>query len=298
MKRPSWKAVLGWLLVLAAWAPAQINGQINGGSGSGGTFNQITSGTNTNALVIGTGGTFNVTQADGTTTNVVPVTVSNSTAASSGNQAYSPSVVQCGNGWGTTGASSQPVCFSVWVAPSQATIPTGTWLLQESVNGSAYANAMSVGTNGVVTASSFDLGESAVSVPNGLSLNGAANTWALSANNVSTLTSTNALIKATVPLSIAGTTFTVASGTGACATTSTLVGGVQAGNLTCTGTTGASTVTLTLAATTTAYSCTTRDVTTVADTGSQTGAISTTSVTFTYAAVAANDVIQFSCMGY
>lgn len=97
--------------------------------------------------------------------------------------------------------------------------------------------------------------------------------------------------------SIAGTQFTVASGTGACATTSTLHGGVQAGDLTCTGTTGASTVTLTLDAANIAYSCWGRDVTN-ATTVTQTGAKSTTSVTLTMTSVTTNDVLQFGCLGY
>jgi hypothetical protein len=92
----------------------------------------------------------------------------------------------------------------------------------------------------------------------------------------------------------AGTTFSVASGTGACATTGTIVGGAIAGNFTCTGTTGASTVTLTLPSVTHGYVCYGRDVTTPTAL-TQTGAISTTSVTLTMTSVSANDVIQFGC---
>ena len=91
--------------------------------------------------------------------------------------------------------------------------------------------------------------------------------------------------------------FTVASGTGSCATSSTITGGVQAGSFVCTGTTGASTATLTLKAATTGYSCWGSDITTPT-TLTQTGAVSTTSVTLTMTAVVANDVIQFGCLGY
>jgi hypothetical protein len=319
MKLPNWKVVLAWLAVLTAWAPAQINGQINGGSGgvtqlTAGTgitllpsnglgtvqitssssavaFSGITTGTNTNTPPF----IFNPAIATGTITNTFEL--ENSTAASLGNQANSPASTMCGNGWGTTGSTSQAVCFQTYVLPSQSTVPFAYLTTQFSVNGGAYTNAMSVQSNGVITGSSFSLGESAVAVPTGLYLTG-GNAPAINANNVEVIgfTSTSAAVR--VPFSSAGTTFAFASGTGACATTSTLVGGVQAGNITCTGTTGASTLTLTLAATTTAYSCITRDVTTGADTGAQTGAISTTSVTFTYTAVAANDVIQFHCLGY
>ena len=91
-----------------------------------------------------------------------------------------------------------------------------------------------------------------------------------------------------------GTTFAFASGTGACATTSTLVGGAVAGSLVCTGSTGASTITLTLAAVPHAYTCQGRDVTTPT-TVTQTGAVSTTSVTLTLTSVTTSDVVQFSC---
>ena len=98
-------------------------------------------------------------------------------------------------------------------------------------------------------------------------------------------------------VSAAGTAFTVASGTGACASSGSLHAGVQAGDFACTGSTGASTVTLTLVATTTSYICWGRDVTTPT-TVTQTGAKSTTSVTLTLTSVTANDVIMFGCLGY
>lgn len=96
-----------------------------------------------------------------------------------------------------------------------------------------------------------------------------------------------------------GTAFTVASGTGACATTSTLAGGPTSGHFTCTGSTGASTVTLTLITNAgTAEVCYGRDVTTPT-TVTQTGAESVTSVTLTLTSVTANDVISFGCpIGY
>jgi hypothetical protein len=99
------------------------------------------------------------------------------------------------------------------------------------------------------------------------------------------------------PIVSAGTAFAVASGTGACATSSTIVAGRQAGHFTCTGATAASTATMTLPATNTAYTCWGRDITTPT-TVTQTGALSTTSVTLTLTSVTANDVIQFGCLGY
>lgn len=91
-----------------------------------------------------------------------------------------------------------------------------------------------------------------------------------------------------------GTTFTVSSGTGACATTSTLVGGTIAGHFTCTGTTGASTVTLSLPVSTNEYQCFGRDVTTPT-TVTQTGALSSSTATLSFTSVTANDVISFAC---
>lgn len=62
-----------------------------------------------------------------------------------------------------------------------------------------------------------------------------------------------------------GATFTIASGTGGCATTGTLVGGTYAGKFNCTGTAGASTVTITLPSATTLggndWNCSGSDVT-------------------------------------
>jgi hypothetical protein len=95
-----------------------------------------------------------------------------------------------------------------------------------------------------------------------------------------------------------GTIFTIASGTGACATTSTKLGGSWAGSFVCTGTTGASTVTLTLSKTNNSYNCAgMRDITNPT-TITQTNAVSTSSVTFTMTSVTANDVIEFHCVGY
>lgn len=134
-------------------------------------------------------------------------------------------------------------------------------------------------------------------ITNGMNLP-ATNTIGLVANSTSVETISSTLDTHLTAVISGGTPFTVASGTGACATSSTLVGGVQAGHLTCTGTTGASTVTLTLAAATHGYFCGGRDVTTPT-TVTQTGAISATSVTLTLASVTANDVIQFGCgIGY
>ena len=127
------------------------------------------------------------------------------------------------------------------------------------------------------------------------------------AGSFSTLTVTNTLSAVGVgnglfgvqkPIVSTGSHVIVASGTGTCATTGTPGGGVQAGNFTCTTAgTAASTVTLTLTATSNGYTCWGRDITTPT-TVTQTGALSTSSVTLTLTSVTANDVIQFGCLGY
>ena len=172
MKLPNWKVVLLWLAVLTAWAPAQINGQINGGSGgvtqlTAGTgitlspsnglgtvqitssssavaFSGITTGTNTNTPPF----VFNPAIATSTDTLVFGLT--NSTAASSGNQAYSPALYLCGNGWGTTGGSSQPVCMQMDMQPSQGATPIGYLSFLSSINGAGYSSIGSLSTTGQI----------------------------------------------------------------------------------------------------------------------------------------------------
>jgi hypothetical protein len=108
----------------------------------------------------------------------------------------------------------------------------------------------------------------------------------------------NGILTSTSALHAAGFVFSVSSGTGACATTSAVSGGKWAGKFTCTGTTGASTITLGLSDyAKTEHVCFGRDVTTPT-TMTQTGAISTTAVTFTMTSVTANDVLEFACLAY
>jgi hypothetical protein len=259
-------------------------------TGSAPSWSALTTGTNTNTPPF----IFNPAIATSTITNTLGLT--NSTAASSGNQAYSPAITMCGNGWGTTGGSSQAVCFQQYVLTGQGATPTGFIVWQESINGGAYSTSFSASTAGALSANQFNLNSASGTPQDGMYLAGSNNT-AFSANATEVLSLLSTSVSVLKPLISTGTTFTVASGTGACATTSTLVGGVQAGHFTCTGTTGASTVTLTLAATTTSWSCVGRDITT--PTGvTQTGALSTTAVTLTLTSVTASDVVEFHCLGY
>lgn len=94
----------------------------------------------------------------------------------------------------------------------------------------------------------------------------------------------------------AGTTFTLSTGTGACATTSTLTGGTTVGTFVCTGTTGASTQIVTLPVAGHGWVCDFHDITTTTNTLVQ-SAIGTTSATMA-GTVNASDVVAFKCAGF
>lgn len=114
---------------------------------SGGTLtgaNTIT-GTTTNILKANFDG-LGVTQ-----TNGAGWWLANNTAASSGNQQISPSLVLEGQGWGTTAGTSQSVKSSLDFLPVQGTAPSGTLRFRTSINGAAFADYFSVTTGGVMT---------------------------------------------------------------------------------------------------------------------------------------------------
>lgn len=91
-------------------------------------------------------------------------------------------------------------------------------------------------------------------------------------------------------------TFTLGTGTGACATTSTLVGGATAGSFACTGTAGASTQPIVLPAAPHGWACHASDVTSgVAFAQSTT---STTGCTVKGTTATTGDVVVFSAIGY
>lgn len=87
--------------------------------------------------------------------------------ASSGNQMFSPRVRWKGFGWKTTAtAASQAVEFIAEVQPVQgAANPTGIWKLRSSINGGAYADAMTTDTSGnLVAAGSISFGGNSQSI--------------------------------------------------------------------------------------------------------------------------------------
>lgn len=111
-----------------------------------------------NAVLTGNAFTGGNTTTVGTNsaTPAAGESLTNSTAAISGTQSASPSLIWTGQGWKTTAtAASQAVAFRSYVLPVQGTTaPTGTWILQSSINGGAYADRLTVDSAGLVTAPS------------------------------------------------------------------------------------------------------------------------------------------------
>jgi hypothetical protein len=115
---------------------------------SGGTLsgaNTIT-GSTTNTLK----GVFNSLGGTGTTiTNGAGLWLANNTAASSGNQQVSPTLVLEGQGWGTTAGTSQSIKIALVTLPIQGTTATGNLQFNISTNGGAYSNMLTLTGSGV-----------------------------------------------------------------------------------------------------------------------------------------------------
>ncbi len=98
------------------------------------------------------GGTLTLGNAEALgTTPTAYLTLRNTTAATSGNQQVSPSLVLEGQGWKTTAtAASQTVRFRENVLPVQGTTnPSATWRLQSEINNSGtWADTISVESGG------------------------------------------------------------------------------------------------------------------------------------------------------
>lgn len=94
----------------------------------------------------------------------------------------------------------------------------------------------------------------------------------------------------------AGTTFTLGTGTGACATTSTLTGGTSIGKFTCTGTAGASTQPIVLPTAPHGWACYASDITSGVSWAQS--ATSTTGCTVKGAIATTSDAVVFAAVGY
>lgn len=106
------------------------------------------------ALAVSGTAAATITLAPGANTVAAGLSLTNATAATSGNQQYSPFRYMEGQGWKTTAtAASQSVRFRDGVVPVQGTTaPTGAWTLDSSINGGAFSTAMTVSSAGAITA--------------------------------------------------------------------------------------------------------------------------------------------------
>lgn len=73
----------------------------------------------------------------------------NSTAATTGNQQYSPYITQQGFGFGSTGSVNRSTAFRYGVVPVQGTTnPSAYWTIESSINGGAFGGSMSLTSAG------------------------------------------------------------------------------------------------------------------------------------------------------
>ncbi|MDO8664130.1 MAG: hypothetical protein Q7K44_01050 [Candidatus Liptonbacteria bacterium] len=85
-----------------------------------------------------------------TSTALSGLALVNTTAAASGTQQWSPSIRWEGHGWGQTAGTSQLVDWRAFATPIQGTVPTGSWILANSINGGAYTNRLTLTSTGAL----------------------------------------------------------------------------------------------------------------------------------------------------
>jgi hypothetical protein len=87
-----------------------------------------------------------ITAGTNSATPAAGLTVQNTTAATAGTQSASPYTVWTGYGWKTTAtAGSQDCNYRAYVLPVQGSAnPTANWVLQRSINGESFADAMTI----------------------------------------------------------------------------------------------------------------------------------------------------------
>lgn len=95
------------------------------------------------------------------------IAVRNTTAAAGGAQQSSPGIVWSGNGWSTTSSASQDVSFRAYSVISQGSSPTAIWSLQNSVNGGAYADRLTLTSSGLLTVQNGFISTGAIQTANG-----------------------------------------------------------------------------------------------------------------------------------
>jgi len=108
--------------------------------------------------------TFTPAQASNTTVN--SLILADTTAASSGNQQFSPSIRLTGQGWETGTTASQPVDWIIENDPVQgASSPSTSLIFNAQINGGGYHNYMTLGTTGLTIG--YTAGNTSVTVQNG-----------------------------------------------------------------------------------------------------------------------------------
>lgn len=90
-------------------------------------------------------------QSPGANTVGDGVVLENTTAASSGNQQYSPAIHLSGRGWKTlTGGASRSVDWHIYAQPVQGTgNPTANLNFDSSINGASYITRLAITANGI-----------------------------------------------------------------------------------------------------------------------------------------------------
>lgn len=85
-----------------------------------------------------------VKSALGATVTADAVVLDNTTAATVGVVQVSPDLKWRARAWNTGTSASKTVDFRAWVLPASSTAPSGTWSLQESIDGATYATLFSI----------------------------------------------------------------------------------------------------------------------------------------------------------
>jgi hypothetical protein len=217
------------------------------GSAAGSSFSTLTSGTNSAASMIlttgaslATSGTATVTLAPTMTANTANdgIELEASTAATSGNQYYSPSLHFEGQGYATSPAASQAVDWLEYVLPNQGfTNPSSTFYFCVSANGASYTCPIYYSSAGTVNATDFAVAGN--TAPNTGIFKPASGTLGIAANaiTVGTWTSGTAGLVSATPIYTGATTATISG----CGTAASIAGPGTAGKFTVG--TGASTCT-------------------------------------------------------
>ena len=134
-----------------------------------------------------TGGTITVSGFGYTPTNGLALV--NSTAATVGSQQYSPTLRLTGNGWATSGATSQPVDWKLSTQPVPGVAPSSYLRFDSVINGGAPNLAMYLSSTGVLTAGS---GVNSMGPVTGNAASGAKLALMPSANSVTAIQMQNA----------------------------------------------------------------------------------------------------------